>query len=185
MSDFPAPESAAPQPMAPGRVRLERWTVTAGSNVVSRAAVVLSGGGHDWQASAEGTGAVDALYKAVDAALVEIIGGHPLLLAYDVHALAEGPSAEGQVTVRIAPPVGSRGDRADGRYTGEVASSNTIAASVEAYVKALNALLGAESWAGATAEAASARGALRGPDGARAELVDEAEPIDTTEWFNR
>jgi len=180
MSEAPAPLSAAP-----GRLRLERWTVTAGSNVISRAAVVLSGGGQDWQATAEGTGAVDALYKAIDAALEEVIGGNPLLLAYDVHALAQGPSAKGQVTVRIAPPAGTRGDRADGRFSGEVASANTIAASVEAYVEALNAMLGAASWAGATDEAAAARGMRRSPDGARAELVDEVEPIDTTEWFNR
>ncbi len=44
--------------------RLERWTVTSGSNVNSRAAVVIRAGGHDWKASAEGNGAVDALNKA-------------------------------------------------------------------------------------------------------------------------
>ena len=77
------------------QVRLDRWTVTAGSNVNSRAAVVIRAGGHDWKASAEGTGAIDALYKAVDAALADVLGGHPLLVAYDVHALARGAGRGG------------------------------------------------------------------------------------------
>ena len=172
---------------APTQVRLERWTVTSGSNVNSRAAVVLRAGGHDWKASAEGNGAVDALYKAVDLALADVIGGHPLLLAYDVHALAEGPDAEGRVTVRIAPPVHAAGARSDGRFQAEVSSTNTIAASVEAYVSAINAMLAADSWAGA----AEAAGSRRGRGGAaeagtpQAEYDDEARPIDTTEWFNR
>jgi 2-isopropylmalate synthase len=154
--------------------------------------VVIRAGGHDWKASAEGNGAVDALYKAVDRALADVLGGHPLLLAYDVHALAEGPDAEGQVTVRIAPPVSAPGARSDGRYAGEITSTNTIAASVEAYVAALNEMLADEAWTGApeaAAEVAAARRARRrGTDAGtsgEAEFDDEARPIDTTEWFNR
>ncbi len=167
-------------------VRLERWTVTSGSNVTSRAAVVLSGGGRDWQASAEGTGAIDALFSAVDAALEAILGGQPRLVAYDVHALAEGTDAEGRASVRVAPPAGATGGRAEGEFAAEVASTSILAASVEAYVQALNGLLAAESWAGAPEAAASALG---GSDGlvadVPAELDTDAEPIDTTGWFNR
>jgi hypothetical protein len=169
-------------------IRLERWTVTSGSNVNSRAAVVIRAGSHDWKASAEGNGAVDALYQAVDRALADVLGGHPLLLAYDVHALEPGPDAEGRVSVRIAPPAGSTGRRADGLFTAEVASPNTIAASVEAYVAALNAMLAGEPWAGAADAAVAKRqgrsraAAVAGTD---AEFDDEARPIDTTEWFNR
>ena len=76
-------------------IRLDRWTVTSGSNAVSRAAVVLHAGAHDWKASADGTGAIDALFRAVDAALGTIVGGSTRLVAYDVHALGEGPDAEG------------------------------------------------------------------------------------------
>jgi 2-isopropylmalate synthase len=173
---------------APAFVSLSRWTVTSGSNVNSRAAVVIRAGDHDWKASAEGNGAVDALYKAVDQALADVLGGHPLLLNYDVHALAEGPDAEGRVTVRIAPPLSAEGARSDGRFTGEVTSTNTVAASVEAYVEAINGMLGAESWAGAAEAAGSQRALARGPEAAsapRAEFDDEARPIDTTEWFNR
>lgn len=171
----------------PDPIRLDRWTVTSGSNVISRAAVVLHAGNHDWKASAEGTGAVDALFRAVNKALADVLGGAPLLLAYDVHALAEGPDAEGRVTVRIAPPAGAAVERTGGRFSGELSSSNTVAASVEAYIEALNAMLADEAWAGAAEEAAAARGRGRGTDqgAGGAEFDDEAKPIDTTEWFNR
>lgn len=176
---------------AAGAVRLDRWTVSAGSNVNSRAAVVIRAGGHDWKASAEGTGAVDALFKAVDRALSDVLGGHPQLLEYDVHALAEGPDAEGRVTVRIAPPPNAAAARAGGRFIGEASSPNTIASSVEAYVAALNRMLATDAWTGATAAAAEAdakrrraRGLTTGT-GASAEFDDEAKPLDPNDWFNR
>jgi 2-isopropylmalate synthase len=172
-------------------VRLERWTVTSGSNANSRAAVVIRGGGHDWKASAEGNGPVDALYRAVDRALGDLLdGGHPQLLAYDVHALAEGPSAEGRVTVRIAPPASAPEPRRAGQFTSVKSSPNTIAASVEAYVEAVNEMLASEPWAGATeaaAEVAADRRAKRRGDtteAGSAEWDSEADTIDTTEWFN-
>jgi LeuA allosteric (dimerisation) domain len=173
----------------PTATSLTRWTVTTGSSVGSHAAVVIHAGGHDWKASAEGNGAVDALYQAVDRALSDVLGGHPRLLAYDVHALAEGPDAQGRVTVSIAPPASAEGARGSGRFSGEVTSTNIVAASVDAYLEALNAMLGDESWAGVAEEAGS-----RGRDRSHsAETADEAgtsydeadAPIDTTEWFNR
>ena len=171
---------------APAPLRLLRWTVTAGSNVNSRAAVVLRAAHHDWQASAEGNGAVDALLRAVNLALEDVLGGAPLLLAYDVHALAEGPDAEGRVTVRIAPPLSAPGGRADGRYTGEVASTNTIAASVEAYVAALNAMFEAGAWVGAAEDAVEGLGARSDTDPGEAESeYIHGRTIDTTAWFNR
>ena len=80
-------------------LHLARWTVTSGSNANSRGAVVIAAGDHQWEASAEGNGAVDALFRAVDKALAGVLTGHPRLLSYDVHAVAEGPDAEGRVTV--------------------------------------------------------------------------------------
>ena len=89
-----------------------------GSNVRSRGAVVIASGDHEWRASAEGNGAIDALYRAVDKALAGVLTGHPRLLAYDIHALGEGTDTIGAVTVRIAPPdIG--GERGSGEYTGE------------------------------------------------------------------
>src|SRR5437870_12616286 len=95
-------------------LHLARWTVTSGSNVNSRGAVVIAAGDHQWEAAAEGNGAVDALFRAVDRALADVLSGHPRLLGYDVHAVAEGPDAEGKVTVAIAPPSGGEGPRGSG-----------------------------------------------------------------------
>jgi hypothetical protein len=160
------------------RLHLVRWTCTSGSNVQSRGAVVVESGDHRWQASAEGTGAVDALFKAVDSAIHDVLTGHPRLLAYDVHAVAEGPQSEGRVTVRLAPPAGAEGDRAEGDYEGVASSTNIIAASVEAYIDALNRLLGEAHWAGATDSAGNFRAAP--PEQTpKAEFDRDAARIDT------
>src|SRR5207247_879498 len=130
-------------------LKMTRWTVTSGSNVRSRGVVVIEAGDHHWRGSAEGNGAVDALYRAVDEALHDVLAGHPKLVAYEVHALAEGPDAEGQVAVVVEPPAGGAGARATGRYEGSARSTNIIAASIEAYVPALNAMLAEAPRAGA------------------------------------
>ena len=169
-------------------LHLARWTVTSGSNVNSRGAVVIASGDHQWEASAEGNGAVDALFRAVDRALADVLTGHPRLLAYDVHAVAEGPDAEGRVTVTIAPPSDAAGARSTGRYTGETISTNIIAASIDAYIRAINVLLDEEHWAGAAESAGNRKRAKVEADDAkakRAQLDEEAGRIDTTEWFNQ
>lgn len=165
-------------------LQLTRWTVTSGSNAQSRGAVVMEAGAHHWRASAEGNGAVDALYKAVDAALADVLQGHPRLVGYDVHALAEGPEAQGLVIVAIEPPAGAQGARATGLYNGRARSTNIIAASIEAYVEALNAMLAEAQWAGAAESAGKGRNSTTPLHGRRAELdptaADEGAP-----WFDR
>jgi 2-isopropylmalate synthase len=165
-------------------LHLERWTVSSGSNVQSRGAVVIASGDHEWHGAAEGNGPVDALYRAVDSALAGVLAGNPRLVAYDIHAVAEGPEAEGVVSVEIAPPDGATGARATGRYRGTATSTNIIAASIEAYLEAINALLGEEQWAGATEEAGNRRGATRATQG-RAEMDEDEGHHDTTAWFER
>jgi 2-isopropylmalate synthase len=166
-------------------LHLVRWTVASGSNVQSRGAVVVSAGGHRWKAAAEGNGPIDALFRSVDEAVLEVLTGHPRLLAYDIHALAEGPDAEGEVQVRIGPPAGAEGARSEGEYLGAARSTNIIAASIEAYIEAINAMLAEAQWADAAAEAGSRRGPTTTVRGQRAEIDEEAGQIDTTEWFNR
>ena len=141
---MPEPTSPAATPT----IHLSRWTVTSGSNAQSRGAVLIASGDHQWRASAEGNGAIDALYTAVDKALAEILTGHPRLLAYDIHALGEGTDTIGVVTVRVAPP-DVAGARGTGEYAGEARSTNIIAASIEAYLAALNAMLAETHWEGA------------------------------------
>lgn len=169
------------------RIHLARWTCSTGSNTQSRGAVVLESGDHRWEASAEGDGPVDALYRAVDRALGDVLTGHPRLLAYDVHAIAEGPESEGRVTVQIGPPETAPGARAEGAYSGASQSANIIAASVEAYIEAVNALLAEEHWAGATEAAGNRRRAAgsAGSDVEHARLDKAAKRDDTTRWFER
>jgi 2-isopropylmalate synthase len=168
-----------------GALQLERWTINSGSNVVSRGAVQIVSGDHRWEATGEGNGPIDALYSAVDRALADVLSGHPRLLSFELRALAEGPDAEGMARVRIAPPAGASGARASGEYSGEGRSTNTVAASIEAYIDALNKLLGEEHWAGATEQAGNRRRVGSADAAGRADFDEEAAGIDTTDWFNR
>jgi 2-isopropylmalate synthase len=160
-------------------LHMTRWTVSSGSNVQSRGAVVIEAGDHHWRASAEGNGAVDALFKAVDAALADVLQGHPRLVGYDVHALAEGPEAEGLVIVGIQPPPGE-GPRSEGVYNGTSRNTNIIAASMEAYVEALNSMLAESHWADAPASAGRGRRSATESHGRRGELDKDAD--DSLPW---
>ena len=169
-------EGAATSPT----LRLARWTASSGSNVQSRGAVLIDAGSHHWRAAAEGNGAIDALFNAVDAALAEVLEGHPRLVGYDVHALAEGPEAEGLVIVAVQPPVTAEGDRAQGLYNGTARSTNIIAASIDSYIQALNAMLAEPHWAGAAESAGKGRRRTAEHHGRRGQLDKEAD--DTLPW---
>jgi 2-isopropylmalate synthase len=166
------------------QLHLARWSCTTGSAVQSRGVVIVESGGHRWQASAEGIGPVDALYKAVDTALQDVLSGHPRLLSYDVHGLSEGTESEGAVRVRLAPPPDAGGARSEGTYEGNAQGPNIIAASVEAYVDAINRLLSEEHWAGATDSAGNWL-AARPADPHRAEYDPSESRPDVTAWFER
>jgi 2-isopropylmalate synthase len=173
-------------------LRLARWTVSSGSNARSRGAVIIDSGDHHWQASAEGNGAIDALFRAVDKAIDEVLDGHPRLLAYDIHALGEGTDTIGVVTVRIAPPKAT-GERGEGEYDGEARGPNIIAASIEAYLEALNQMLAEAQWTGAPAAAAASGTTARRKSAVtagaareqRAEIDEDKGEIDTVDWFNQ
>lgn len=167
-------------------VRLARWSVTTGSNAQSRGVVIVESGEHQWEGTAEGNGAIHALLRAVDAALHEVLSGHPRLLAYEVRAVAEGADAEGRVSVRLAPPEAAGGRRARGTYSASAQGTNIVAASIEAYIGAVNQLLAEEHWAGAT-EAAGNRRKTRASRHAqpKAEFDEAATEHDATSWFER
>jgi 2-isopropylmalate synthase len=177
------PVAAAPAPNHQ-RLQLARWSCTTGSAVQSRGVVIVESGDHRWQASAEGIGPVDALFKAVDVALNDVLSGQPRLVAYDVHALGEGTESEAAVRVRLAPPEAAGGARSEGTYEGDGQSANIIAASVEAYIDALNRLLAEAHWAGATDSAGNWR-ATRSADPERAEYDPAETRPDVTAWFER
>ncbi len=168
--------------------RLVRWTISTGSNASTRAAVVLAAGDHQWEATADGAGAIGTLYDAVDAALEGVLGGRARLVAFDVHAIGETAQADALVELAIEPPSSATGERAAGRYPGSARHVNLVAACAEAYLAAIGALLDDDAWAGATEAAGNSRlaevRAQAARASARAELDDAVapEPID---WFNR
>jgi hypothetical protein len=177
-SDSP---TTAPAPTTE-HLRLVRWSCSMGSAVQTRASVVVESGDHRWQATGKGTGAVDALFRAVDSALHDVLTGHPRLVSYDVHALAEGPAAEGRVTVRIAPPSEAAGERASGTYEGAAQDTNIIAASIEAYIEAIERMLAEEPWQGATDAAGNQRAADEATEAERADYDPKARP-DHSRWW--
>jgi hypothetical protein len=167
--------------MTSSDLRLIRWTMTTGSSGNARAAVVLGAGDHQWEATAESSGAIGALYHAVDAALEDVLGGHVRLVAFHVQAMGETHRADALVEVAIEPPPSATGERAAGRYPGTARHVNLVAACAEAYLAAIRALLADDAWAGATEAAGNARLAeLReraARAGGRAE-IDESQAED-------
>jgi hypothetical protein len=172
--------------IASQRVHLARWTCSTGSNTQSRGAVIIESGEHQWRGAAEGNGAIHALLNAVDDALREVLQGHPRLLSYEVRAVAEGADAAGRVTVRLAPPAAASGRRASGEYEASSTGENIVAASVEAYVEAINQLLAEAHWAGATEAAGNRRKTRHARRTQPAAEYDEASAgHDTSAWFER
>ncbi|TVZ38100.1 2-isopropylmalate synthase [Alteromonadaceae bacterium 2753L.S.0a.02] len=84
--------------------------------------------GQDYQAKAEGSGPVDAAYKAIES----IVNSHTDLLLYSVNAITQGTDSQGEVTVRL---------ERDGAIVNGIGSdTDIVAASVKAYLHALNLL---------------------------------------------
>ncbi len=101
--------------------------VTCGSGP-SRADVTLAVEGVPRQASATGSGPVEATYKAVE----KIFAHGASLQLYQVHAVTGGRDAQATVSVRL---------ERDGQVAnGNSADTDTILASLEAYVSAINNL---------------------------------------------
>ena len=119
---------------------LERWSATSGSERLSRANLVLAGGGHRWRANADGNGAIDALMRAVDKALAPLLGAGVVLATYDVHATGAGHEAKASISVSVR----RRDDESGPLYPGRAVDENVLQASVAAYVDAVNTLLADE-----------------------------------------
>jgi 2-isopropylmalate synthase len=132
----------------PQAVRLEGWNVTSSHGGKATGMVALSVAGEEQAKAAIGNGPVDALFEAVDAALQPVFGWHPVLETYEIKAVSSGEDAQGRVLVRCRRST----DGGPGALivSGHGLSTNIIAASIEAYLVAVNKLRGAE---GASASA--------------------------------
>ncbi len=109
-------------------VRFASLTVICGSEGPQRAILALEIDGVIHETTARGDGPIDAAFKAV-----KMIYPHDVTLElYQVHAVTEGTDAQAKVTVRMS---------AEGTVsTGTAAHTDTLTASVKAYISALNRL---------------------------------------------
>ncbi|SEN71457.1 2-isopropylmalate synthase [Gemmobacter aquatilis] len=110
-------------------LQVKRLRVVCGTEGPQEAELTLSIDGVDHAIDATGDGPVDAAFNAV-----KMLYPHGARLQlYQVHAVTEGTDAQATVSVRIEE---------EGRIaTGQSADTDTVVASVKAYVNALNRLI--------------------------------------------
>ena len=110
-------------------LQVKRLRVVCGTEGPREATLTLTIDGVDKSTEATGDGPVDAAFNAVDT----LFPHHARLEVYQVHAVTEGTDAQATVSVRLSE---------DGRIaTGQSADTDTVVASVKAYVNALNRLV--------------------------------------------
>ena len=93
------------------------------------AEVVLSIGVVEHRSTSDGSGPVDATFKAIES----IVNSGAELALFSVNAVTQGTESQGEVTVRLA-----RGGRI---VNGVGSDTDVIVASAKAYISALNKLL--------------------------------------------
>src|SRR4051812_21406756 len=125
----------------PQAVRLEGWNVTSSHGGKATGMVALEVAETEHAKAAIGNGPVDALFAAVDAAVQDAFGWHPVLEAYEIKAVSGGEDAQGRVLVRCR----RSSDVGPGALvvSGHGLSTNIIEASIQAYLVAVNKLHGA------------------------------------------
>lgn len=114
---------------AEDRIKVERLRVVCGTDGPQEAELTLTIDGEAKSSEATGDGPVDAAFNAVKA----LVPHSATLQLYQVSVVTEGTDAQATVTVRMEE---------DGRIvSGQSADTDTVVASVRAYVNALNRLL--------------------------------------------
>ncbi len=108
--------------------RLLACAIHSETGEVPSAQLTLMEGKKEIRVSAQGSGPVDASFKAIEQAAQS---GTSLLL-YSVNAITTGTDAQGEVTVRLA--------KAGRIVNGQGADTDIIVASIKAYLNALNKL---------------------------------------------
>lgn len=92
------------------------------------AVITLSLGGKEERVEAQGSGPVDAAFKAIET----VAHSAADLLLYSVNAITTGTDAQGEVTVRLS--------KAGRIVNGQGADTDIVVASAKAYINALNKL---------------------------------------------
>jgi 2-isopropylmalate synthase len=105
---------------------LESYKVQTGNSEAPEARVRLRRGEVVLEASAEGSGPIDAIFRAID----KIAGAFHKLEDFQVKAVTETKEAIGEATVRVS--------REEQRALGRGSSTDILKASAKAYVEAVN-----------------------------------------------
>ena len=110
------------------RYRLVSLTAHSETGEQPYAKIVVSDGGVEKPAKADGSGPVDAAFKAIES----LIASGAELLLYSVNNITSGTDSQGEVTVRLSK---------DGRIVnGQGSDTDIVVASAKAYINALNKL---------------------------------------------
>jgi 2-isopropylmalate synthase len=107
---------------------LESYKVTTGNGEVPEARVRLRREEVIMEATSQGDGPIDAIFKAID----KVVGAYHKLEDFQVKAVTETKEAMGVATVRVS--------REDFRALGRGSSTDILKASAKAYVQAINRL---------------------------------------------
>ncbi|MCS0496187.1 2-isopropylmalate synthase [Ancylobacter mangrovi] len=129
--------------VAHDRMKLVSLSVIAGSHGPQRATMKMEVDGHVITEESAGNGPVDATFNCIQA----IVPHSAKLALYQVHAVTEGTDAQAEVSVRLED-----GDKA---VTGRGSDPDTLVASAQAYIIALNKLQAKRNSLNAQAQSAA------------------------------
>ena len=114
------------------RFHLLSLRVCSETGETPHAVLVLTDGGAEQRAEADGSGPVDAAFCAIES----VVRSQSDLLLYSVNNITSGTDSQGEVTVRL--------NKAGRIVNGQGADTDIVIASVKAYLNALNKLMGGE-----------------------------------------
>lgn len=112
----------------PEAYKLVSLKVCSETGEIPRACMVITVHGEEKSACAEGSGPVDATFKAIE----QLADSQTELVLYSVNSITTGTDAQGEVTVRLT--------KAGRIVNGQGADTDIVVASAIAYLDALNAL---------------------------------------------
>jgi 2-isopropylmalate synthase len=110
------------------RYRLISLTVHCETGEVPYARIVISDDGNEMRAESEGSGPVDATFRAIE----KLLSSEARLQLFSVNNITSGTDAQGEVTVRL--------QKSDRIVNGHGADTDIVVASAKAYLSALNKL---------------------------------------------
>ena len=114
---------------APSTYHLESYTTNSSNLTNSMSQVTLTCNGEVMGGVSMGDGPIDSAFRAIE----QCIGHHYELDDFQVQAVTEGKEALGSAVVRL---------RSNGKlYSGNGISTDIVAASIRAYINALNKIV--------------------------------------------